>query len=751
MRYRIRIFFTLFFACLGVAQVEASTASADSEVAAPQIDTLLQVDQVQVTTIKQGLNLKAEPVSVSILNMKEIENKRVTTMKDVSSLAPNFYIPDYGSRITSSIYVRGLGARIDQPVIGLNVDNVPYLNKNGFDVEVADIERVEILRGPQSTLYGRNTMGGVVNIYTLSPFNYQGVRVGLSYGSGNTYKINGSIYEKFSDKFAASLSGYYNSTDGFYTNEYTGENCDTERSAGGRLRMQYRASSRTRLDNTLSVSTVDQGGYAYKNLERGDISYNDPSSYLRTLVNNGLTVQHTTDKFKISSITSYQYLNDIMTLDQDFSPESVFTLQQKIQEHSVTQDFVLRNKKESYEDGYSWMVGAFGFYDHKNMQAPVTFKEAGINDLILENIPTSTDYYVWDSDSFLLDSDFTNHTFGTALYHESSYRWNRLKVTAGIRLDYEYTMLDYHSYTNTGAKKYNSDDELIFVKPINIDLTGKPNQSFLEFLPKINAIYQFGEYQQSTIYATISKGYKAGGYNSQMFSDILQQEITSLFGLSALYEAEDIISYKPEYSWNYEIGTHLENKNRTLSADLSLFYIDCRDQQLTIFPDGMVTGRMMTNAGRSRSYGAEFSGRATLGNFTINAAYGYTNAKFIEYDDNEEDYAGNYVPYAPQQTMSASIDYTIPLNRGVIKNIVLNLNTNGVGRIYWNESNSLSQPFYALVGSEVRFEAERFNFSIWGTNIADKSFDTFYFMSMGNEFVQCGRPQMFGVNLNINI
>lgn len=159
----------------------------------------------------------------------------------------------------------------------------------------------------------------------------------------------------------------------------------------------------------------------------------------------------------------------------------------------------------------------------------------------------------------------------------------------------------------------------------------------------------------------------------------------------------------------------------------------------------------MTNAGRSRSYGAEFSGRATLGNFTINAAYGYTNAKFIEYDDNEEDYAGNYVPYAPQQTMSASIDYTIPLNRGVIKNIVLNLNTNGVGRIYWNESNSLSQPFYALVGSEVRFEAERFNFSIWGTNIADKSFDTFYFMSMGNEFVQCGRPQMFGVNLNINI
>ena len=90
-----------------------------------------------------------------------------------------------GSRMTSSIYVRGIGARIDQPVVGLNVDNVPFLNKDNYDFDMPDIARIEVIRGPQSTLYGRNTMGGLINIYTISPLNYQGSRVMAETGKGN--------------------------------------------------------------------------------------------------------------------------------------------------------------------------------------------------------------------------------------------------------------------------------------------------------------------------------------------------------------------------------------------------------------------------------------------------------------------------------------------------------------------------------------------------------------------------------------
>ena len=108
------------------------------------------------------------PEASTVVGAGMIQRLNIVTMKEVSELAPNFYIPDYGSRMTSSIYVRGLGARIDQPVIGLNVDNVPFLNKDNYDFDLCDIERIEVLRGPQSTLYGRNTMGGLVNIYTFA-------------------------------------------------------------------------------------------------------------------------------------------------------------------------------------------------------------------------------------------------------------------------------------------------------------------------------------------------------------------------------------------------------------------------------------------------------------------------------------------------------------------------------------------------------------------------------------------------------
>ena len=153
------------------------------------IDTAVVMDNVQVTAIKQGLTLHNRPVAASVVGRETIERRGVTAIKELSQLVPNFHIPDYGSRMTSSVYVRGLGARIDQPVMGLNVDNVPYLSKDDYDFDLADIERIEVLRGPQSTLYGRNTMGGVMNIYTLSPLAYQGTRLGAEYASGNTLRL----------------------------------------------------------------------------------------------------------------------------------------------------------------------------------------------------------------------------------------------------------------------------------------------------------------------------------------------------------------------------------------------------------------------------------------------------------------------------------------------------------------------------------------------------------------------------------
>jgi outer membrane receptor protein involved in Fe transport len=117
--------------------------------------------------------------SATTISRTELENNHINSIKELTAQAPNFYQPDYGSRMTSSIYVRGFGSRIDQPVVGMNIDERPVMNKNGYDFELFDIDKVQILRGAQSALYGRNTSGGAINIQTLSPLMFQGKRLSL--------------------------------------------------------------------------------------------------------------------------------------------------------------------------------------------------------------------------------------------------------------------------------------------------------------------------------------------------------------------------------------------------------------------------------------------------------------------------------------------------------------------------------------------------------------------------------------------
>ena len=196
------------------------------------IDTVLLLNDITITAIKQSSNNKT--TATTELKQKDVEKLNISVAKNISEITPNVYMPDYGSRITSSIYVRGMGTRIDQPVVGMNFDNIPIMDKNNYDFDITDIARIEILRGPQSTLYGRNTMGGLINIYTLSPLSYQGIRFLSEHSTGNTYKAATSVYHKFNRKLGIGLSGQYFSSDGLFTNEYNGEKCDKEEQGGDR-------------------------------------------------------------------------------------------------------------------------------------------------------------------------------------------------------------------------------------------------------------------------------------------------------------------------------------------------------------------------------------------------------------------------------------------------------------------------------------------------------------------------------------
>ncbi len=766
--------FALFFA---ISACLTTLFAAEPEKQDTTLYEHITLDQVGVAVRmpKQHFGLKQQPISSSVIGGDLLRSERVLSIKDLSAIVPNFYQPDYGSKMTSSIYVRGFGARIDQPIIGLTVDGVPYLNKNNYDFDMLDVARVELLRGPQSTLYGRNTMGGQMNVYTLSPMNYQGARALLEYGSGNTMRAKASYYGRSKGgKFGYSVGGYYNRTDGFFDNAFDGSDVDWGEGSGGRLRLVGDLGRGWEIDNTASFGYNNEGGYAYALYDEasnmvGDVNYNSLSGYMRYNFNNGLVVSHTNDKIKFTSTTSYQFMHDRMHMDQDYTPASYFTLIQEQHEHAFTEDLVLRSNDNSRR--YQWLVGAYGFFKKIDMSAPVTILQDGISNLILGNMPaTIKNLLEFDRDEFVIASNFDLPTYGLALYHESSLKaGERWRFTAGLRLDYEASKMNYDNYSaigyKMGAMRPGMSPMIPDFRTVEVPFVGEERLDYLELLPKFAVNFTTGA---GDLYATVTRGYKAGGFNTQIFSDILQNKVKSALMDDAMaamgrpstgeesspYDAASVTTYDPEYSWNYEVGGHLRFAEGRIGVDFAAFWIDCRDQQLTIFPEGTTTGRMMSNAGHSRSRGVEVSASwdmlklISMSHLRLTANYGYTHAEFLEFNDGINDYSGNYLPYAPQHTASLGLNYNCWIGGRLLDEVVLAASWQGAGKIFWNEANTLKQNFYSLLNASVELRKGDFSLSLWGRNLTNTDFYTFYFKSMNNNFYNHGKPCRLGVTLS---
>ncbi|MCL1868261.1 MAG: TonB-dependent receptor [Paludibacter sp.] len=719
-------------------------------------DTARSLAEIEVVAPIKQQGVFEQQASASTFGLRQIENQRIESPKDLSLATPNFYQPDYGSKMTSSLYVRGLGARIDQPSMAMYVDNIPVLNKNGYDFDFYDIAKIEVLRGPQGTLYGRNAVGGVINIFTLSPFGYEGTRFSASYGNENTFDVSLSEYKKLTEKVAMSISLNHRQSDGFFKNEFDGERADNFIADGARMRYVHFINENLIANYILCFNSIKQNGFAYAKYDLQTdkilpINHNDPCFYDRLAITNGLTFRYQNQNLIAESSTSFQYLNDRMTLDQDFLPQPYFIITQKQNEKAVTQEFVVKSNK--YNADWQWISGVFGFYKSLKMNAPVTFKKTGIDSLILANANHAIQNYLnpeglisFSDDNFVIHSDFYLPNFGLSAYHQSSYKIGNLIFTAGLRFDFEYVFIDYKNYSKIffNYNKWQNTD----YKEIYSQMSGSKSEQFAELLPKFSAMYCFGK---NNVYFSLAHGYKAGGFNTQIFSDILQSQMqANLMKQFGVYPDDgstiNDVPYKPEFSWNYEIGARFNLLNNKLTANAVLFYIDCTNQQLTVFPEGKSTGRKMSNAGQMRSFGVEFSAKYSVAkaNFIVN--YGYTNAKFLKFNDGNNDYTGNFVPYAPQNTLSLIGEYNVFVNKPFLEKIAFQANFQGAGKIYWNEDNALWQQFYGLLGAQISLVKGRARINFWGKNLTNTDFNTFYFKSTGNSFIQKGKPLQVGIS-----
>ncbi|MBQ8812186.1 MAG: TonB-dependent receptor [Bacteroidales bacterium] len=725
------------------------------------------------TSVKQMLPLERLASPVSVVCMNELESMGVASPKHLSALVPNLHIPDYGSTMTSSIYLRGFGSRMENPVLGLYIDDVPVLNKNAYDMDMLDIRRADLFRGPQGTLYGRNSMCGVLSLNTLSPSVYKGVRAGVEYGSANTVTARASAYGKTEGGLAVGGGIGFRHSDGFYTNAFSGEKCDPYDGLSLRLRLEKQIRPDLYFENILSAGALTQGGWPYRQYipETGELletAYNDRSAYRRLNLTEAVKFRLEPENYTLNSISALQMLLDRMDMDQDFTTRSMFTLAQIQREGALTQEFVLKPKAGWRKERWDWQSGAFAFYKFNRMSAPVHFKQDGIADLILGNANANIPEEVSGGhdaplaileDNFLIGSEFGINTYGAALYHESYFTLGRWLLTAGLRLDYEGNAM---SYCSDAAVNYSFIPTMKDWKLFETVYKGRVSNHYVEVLPKISALYDIsGRDSQAAIFAVVSKGYRSGGFNTQIFSDILQNMMMNglmadlgvyLDDPGAAVTAEST-AYRPEKTWNYELGGRfsIRKGEHRISATASAFFISCRDQQITLFPPGKSTGRMMANVGRSRSIGAEASISYEVGGLSASASYGCTDARFTIYDDGNNDYSGNRIPYSPEHTLHARIGYSFSFGSDAVRGLSVNADCSGVGRIWWDEANTLSEPFVARLGADIRVDFKWFDLRFRMDNILNEDYNVFYFKSVGNSFFQRGKPVRWTAGISIDL
>lgn len=699
---------------------------------------------------------------VSTFLMRRIEERGIASPKNLSAVVPGLNIPDYGTSMTSTIYVRGLGSRMDNPVIGLYVDDVPIIDKNCYDFSFTDIRRIDFLHGPQGTLYGRNSMLGVLSVETLSPTAYQGTRGIIEYGSASTLSAKLSAY-----KGRFGLTAAYGHTDGFFINEYDGSNCGLSDSFSARARF-VGGVGKASLDNILTVSYIDQTGYPYRKLMAGEllpVDYNDKSGYRRFFLMDGFRLKTEWRNWKISSVTSFQTLFDSMDMDQDFTPKSMFTLNQIQEQVAFTQEFIFKPKTHTV--WWDSQTGLFAMVKLNKMSAPVRFLKDGIKSLILDNansgIPQELGRLNIQEENFLIYSDFDIALGNVAAYHESYFNTGRWTFTAGLRLDFEASRMRYDSGSDIHFIVSPAMSEYI---PFSTKVDGTETVRYAQLQPKLSVSYDATSERMRpkglnmSLLASVSEGYRSGGFNTQIFSDVLQRKMmlgmmeslgVHLDGKGDL--STDGLTYRPEICLNYEIGGkfRMRSAGHILESFFTAYRVDCRNQQMTVFPYGNGTGRMMANAGRSRSLGVEAEASWMWKGLSVSFAGSLMDARFVDYDDGRNDWSGNRIPYSPESTLYLRCGYK-SLTRGrFLRSVSLNADINRSGRIYWNEAGDISQSPYSLIGADVRLTTSKAELWLRGQNLTGTEYSVFYFKSVGNSFFQAGKPRRFTIGLSINL
>lgn len=636
-----------------------------------------------VTADKQEKEAKDIPGSVSVVTEVQLEDYNISDTNEIFQRMPNLFMVEQGPN-SGFTAVRGITSYMGgNPPLGIYVDDVYY---PGATLNLFDVERVEVLRGPQGTLYGHNTEAGVINVITKQPESEWQTKIGLGYGNYNTknFSVNtgGALVE---DKLSLRAIAKIMDTDGYFTNTADdSDDVDEQQEIDLRGTLRWTPTNKWDIRLTTNIEKYN-GNYAEFAPLDGikdnphDVSVDFDGKNAKDATGVYLRASYDMGSMQFLSVTSYRYEDYDTDNDVDFTSTNSTNLYIDKQEDMGSQEFRLSsNDKDS---PLKWVAGAYLFTQKTNgavrMEVPpmsVNFRQKG-----------------------------RTGTNGGALFGQASYLlWDKLELTAGLRYDRERKKFRY-SWTGGGAMGFSDDN-------------GDAKKIFQAWLPKFAASYHFTD--DLTAYASVARGSKSGGFNTN-------------------YNPGE--PFDTEYNWSYETGIKSNWFDNRLQANLAAFLIKWEDMQVEI----PITSSIyrVVNAGKATSQGfeAELTARPAKG-WEVTTGVGMVHSVFDEYDYGGEDLSGNRVPNVPG--FSANLGTTYRFENGLFLNAEYIHNSS----FYWDVENTRKQGSYEIVNAKIGYEYNGYDIYLWGKNLFNTTYVTRAFSNNGTWYGRAGNPFTFGLS-----
>ncbi len=628
------------------------------------------IGDIVVTAQKRSENVQDVPIAISALGSQFLASRGIDSIDKLGAVAPNVKIERApASKTISQISIRGsvtINPAITwEPAVGLYLDGVYIAKAQGSIFDVADLERVELLRGPQGTLYGRNALAGAVNLVTRKPSGEAGGSIDLTYGSFNDRRVRGVLDLPQFGLFSVKVSGQYRKRDGLIDlvpNSPSGaDRADSIDSGSFMVQLRAQLSDAITADYTYDYSKASQDppfsqllrvnrngdprdifdpaspGYAFggayfplnrfTNPDRVETAAINAPAYERSRsYGHALTLTADLGAATLKSITAYRNLAWADGLDLDGSPLPVAFTQRITDYDAFSQELQLTG--EGAGGRLNYVLGAFYFDEKAETLNPQTYFGGGVD----------------------LQSDYGSNTAAVALYAQLDYKLNEaLKVTLGGRYTHE----------NKDVRRFfrvNFDAGSGIFSPLvvaNLAYGVIPDAKYNNFSPAATLAWEASD--NVNVYARFARGFKSGGFNGET-NVFVAPTAGCPSGATELCNP-----YRPEKVDSYEVGLKTKLADGRVIFNFAAFRDEHKDMQLSVFTATTGAASIIRNAAGARIQGLEFETvlRPVTG-LTINGSLAILDPKYKSFIDGGVDVSANRAfPHAPKTTASLGFDWAV--------------------------------------------------------------------------------------------